>query len=328
MRAPALLLLLAACAQPPPVARAPERAESAEPVRIAATVSGTIHHAASGEAGFAGVTVKRGDSDCRTSEVIAETFADHRGRYSLDFQNANECVIVEASAAGARGAASALNRSATPKQRVELSVQLEKPEPLTRAGADAVVASLKAAVNDSDARAMYLVAQNFLLDHDEAPRVGMEHLRTVLGNIVNARLIEERPSDFVYELAGTTGATSRFGVQQYGGRRIASNPMMHYGWRASRFVATFARLVADNDAEKLARLLTPDDADYPVEKARAVIARHAVLANVTGGRGVFTGIDERTSTIRYRIDVRHPNGTPASVPIELGYGDGLLWLRE
>ena len=93
-------------------------------------------------------------------------------------------------------------------------------------------------------------------------------------------------------------------------------------------MATFQRLIAANEAEKLARLLTPDDIDYPVDKAKRVIQRYAALRDLASAQGVFAGIDERTSTLRYRIEGRRRDGTAASVPLELGYGDGLLWLRE
>jgi hypothetical protein len=291
-------------------------------VPIAATVSGTVRHETHGEAGFAQVTLWRADPSCKPIAVAAQATADHAGRYDLPLQEAGDCIVAEAVAAGARGRATSPARA-----QVALDIRLDPAPPLTRADADALVASLKAAINDNDEAAINAIAPHFLVHDDEAIRVGIEHLRVALGKVATARLVEERPGDYVYEIAGTNGATTRFGVQQYG-RRIASNPMLYYGSRAQRFVSMFARLVAANDAEKLARLLTADDIDYPVDKARSVIARYAVLGDVESARSVFTGIDEQKSTLRYRIEGRRRDGSTASIPIELGYGDGLLWLRE
>ncbi|HEX2123046.1 MAG TPA: hypothetical protein VHL59_15545, partial [Thermoanaerobaculia bacterium] len=248
--------------------------------------------------------------------------ADHAGRYELPLEEAGHCIVAEATAAGASGRA-----TAPAGARVTLDIRLDPPAPLTRTDAFALAALLERAVNENDQTAIDALAPHFLVHDDEAIRVGIEHLRVALGKIANARLVEERPSDYVFEIAGTNGATTRFGVQQYG-RRIASNPMLYYGSRATHFLSAFARLVAANDAERLARLLTADEIDYPVDKARSVIARYAALSDLESARSVFTGIDERTSTLRYRIEGRRRDGSTVSVPIELGYGDGLLWLRE
>src|SRR5688572_10349883 len=59
MRPLPFALLLAACAQTPQPS-APERAEPVPRATVAATVAGTIHHAAHGEAGFAAVTLLDG----------------------------------------------------------------------------------------------------------------------------------------------------------------------------------------------------------------------------------------------------------------------------
>lgn len=329
-----MLLLLTACAQPaaPPPPPAPEPATATEARKAQTVVRGTVLQPL-GDGGFADVTIWYAGSSCETTEVAARTRADHAGRFEVTIeQRGNDCIVGDATAAGASGRASVLPRNGSPPPAVvELQIRLSTPSPLTRSAADALASALQKAVNDDDQQAIDFLAPHFLLHDAEGMRTGIEHLRIHLGTIVATSVVDERHEDrfdeFVYELTGSNGTKTRFPIQQ-GPRRNAFHPVIQTASRANRYVGTFARLVAANDVEKLARLLTADDIDYPVEKARAVIARYRELAGLESARTVFTGFDEARSTLRYRIEGRRRDGTTASVPIELGYGDGLLWLRE
>jgi hypothetical protein len=86
--------------------------------------------------------------------------------------------------------------------------------------------------------------------------------------------------------------------------------------------------IADGDAERLARVLNPDDIDFPVPRAREMIAAYrARYGDVAAIRAEFVGVDEGKNVLRWRLRGRGPRGEEVTEPIDLGFGDGLIGIR-
>ena len=87
--------------------------------------------------------------------------------------------------------------------------------------------------------------------------------------------------------------------------------------------------IADGDAERLARVLNPDDVDFPVPRARERIAAYRKRYGDVGAiRAEFVGVDERKNVLRWRLRGRGPLREEVTEPIDLGFGDGLIGIRS
>ena len=82
-----------------------------------------------------------------------------------------------------------------------------------------------------------------------------------------------------------------------------------------------------DDAGALARLMTADDLDYPVEDARRVLARYKPSFPVRGGRFELMAVNESRNTFTYRVTWEGETQSKTET-IVLRYGDGLLGYVE
>jgi hypothetical protein len=287
-----IAFLMAGCASPLPPAHTPPPREP-QPDRN--TVSGTITTPRGAPADGALVVVRECNGKREWGAV-----ADERGQYQVDVEA--DCVTVEASAGGAMG------RSTT------TSVRLQPAPDLTERRAQELIDTLLRAIGGDDEAVGAL--ETYTPHHADALRVALENFRLVAGTTPVAKPVRDSLiRGFEYEVGPT-----RVYVTGDDTHRV-TGPLFEYSWRGAQYVTTFARLIAAGDAERLARLLNPDDVEYPVEDARKLIARMQPRLDWMRSRARFTGIDERT------IQFELTDGT-RGVGVALAYGDGLLSLRE
>jgi len=121
------------------------------------------------------------------------------------------------------------------------------------------------------------------------------------------------------------------------GRLPAAGGLLNQGPRVRPYVARYLELLQAGDAGALARFLTVDDLDYPVDLARQAIDRCAAetavetLAFEYNGFGPLQyreGQVTGPSIFRFTITGRTPDGQALAHPIRLVIGDGLISLDD
>ena len=209
------------------------------------------------------------------------------------------------------------------EQRVSAPITIQVP-PLTQLSvpeAERLVRLLAEAINDPARETTELAP--YVLHGPDALRVALAQYRTVLGEVANVRHVKE----FIFELQGTKG-TSIVEAHREDRVRIHS-ALLDYGFRAERFMQAYLDAIADGDAERLARVLNPDDVDFQVPRARERIAAYRKRYGDVGAiRAEFVGVDERKNVLRWRLRGRGPLREEVTEPIDLGFGDGLIGIRS
>lgn len=297
------ILVIAACAPvpqwpstPPP----PPEARNVPTIRVAGVVVGSDGHRVM----FANVLVKA----CNGGEAGAIT--NENGEFDVTVEGA-DCVSVEARSGGASGSAQAPATAAG-----ATLVRLSAPRPLTSAEAERLVKLLAAAINDPANNGGGELAE-YILHGPEALRVALEQYRQVLGTVTRATSTS---------LHGSTGRTLNVDVHQEALTRIHSS-LLDYGFRSARFVNAYLRAIASGDAELLARVLNPDDVDFPVPRAREMIAAYRQRYRPAAAIGAeFVDVDDSRATITWRLRGEDPNGNPIAETLTLRHGDGLIGL--
>jgi hypothetical protein len=56
--------------------------------------------------------------------------------------------------------------------------------------------------------------------------------------------------------------------------------LLDYGLRSQAFMNAYLRAIASGDAMMLARILNPDDVDFPIETAREIVLRYRAPAGM------------------------------------------------
>ena len=208
------------------------------------------------------------------------------------------------------------------EQRVSAPFTIEVPPltELTVAEAERLVRLLADAINDPSRDSTELVP--YVLHGADALRIALVQYRIALGRITNVRRIKE----FIFALEGTKG-TSLVEAHREDRVRIHS-ALLDYGFRAERFMNVYLAAIGDGDAERLARVLNPDDIDFPVPRAREMIAEyHRRYRDVRAIRAEFIGVDDDRNVLRWRLRGAGPDGNEVLEPIDLGFGDGLIGIR-
>ncbi len=208
------------------------------------------------------------------------------------------------------------------EQRVSAPITIEVPPltELTVAEAERLVRLLADAINDPARDPSELVP--YVLHGPEALRVALVQYRTAFGTVGNVRRVKE----FIFELQGAKG-TSLVEAHREDRIRIHS-ALLDYGFRAERFMKAYLGAIADGDAERLARVLNPDDVDFPVPRAQEKIADYRKrYHDLRAVRAEFVGVDERKNVLRWRLRGRDHQGQEVLEPIDLGFGDGLIGIR-
>ena len=285
------------------------------------------------------VTVTVGLPGCVPAGEKALVFADERGDYELSIHAGHgadlvTCVLVEATLGGAtstrniEGVQFRVPSDTVRPERFRADLSLERIPPLTRSEGEALLESFVSMLNGNDRVEVPMSA--YVFGGPEALRVAIEDYRALLGERISATFTTSEMSGSHQRidatLVGDKGGPLSLSIYQDRVRRFIS-PIIDYGLRSRLFAASFSRLVGTGDAESLARLLTADDIDYTVENARRVIDRYKPPFEVRGGRFELAGIDERQHTMTYRLTWMG-EGQETGSTIVIGYGDGLLSLRE
>jgi hypothetical protein len=295
--------------QPPPASTPPPP----PPKRNvpSAHVFGRVTSASGFGIAHADVLVHVADAVCRPTETLVGAVTDGNGEYLAEVEGAGECVVVEAKSGGATGAATQRVAFAVESPRVRVDVRLDRAPALTDAEAERLVRLLADAINGQPPEEL----SQYVLHGPEALRVALEQYRTLLGGRVTS---VQRVAGFQYALNGT----SHVDVHQEDQIRLHS-PLLDYGFRAERFMSLYLRAIASGDAEMLARVLNPDDVDFPVPRAREIIEDYRRrYGDVAAVRAEFVGVDERRNVLLWRL-----RGNGVTEPIELGFGDGLIGMR-
>ena len=276
-----------------------------------AQVSGRVNNASGFRVAHADVLVRVADAACRPTETFVGAVSDGNGEYLAVVEGAGECVVVEARSGGASGTASQRVQFAVESPRVRVDVRMSRAPALTDAEAERLVRMLADAINGQQSEAL----DQYILHGPEALRVALGQYRTLLGGRVTS---VQRVSGFRYVLNGK----SHVDVHQEDLIRLHS-PLLDYGFRAERFMSLYLRAIASGDAEMLARVLNPDDVDFPVPRAREIIEDYRRRYGDVGAiRPEFVGVDESRAALLWRL-----RGGEITEPIELGFGDGLIGMR-
>jgi hypothetical protein len=280
------------------------------------------------------VLVRSADAGCAPAGPEVGAVTDERAEFFAkaewrDPTPYTGCVVVEARSGGATGIASETVRFSTDSPPARVDVRLDAPPPLTPGEAERLARTLAKAISDP-ARADAEL-NLFVLHGPEALRVALEQYRTILGTVSAVVPVSSDfydPRRFTFELRGENGRTSRIDVYQENLTRIHS-PLIDYGFRSEGFIHAYLRSIQSGDAERLARVLNPDDIDFPVERAREMIIDYRTRFRDTATiRAEFVDVDERRHTITWRLRGNAPSGEEITETIVLGFGDGLIGIRE
>lgn len=294
--------------QPPPATTPPRRPPDRNVP--SAHVFGRITSAQGFGVAHAEVLVRVADAACRPTETFVGAVTDENGQYLGVVEGEGECVVVEARSGGATATAARRVAFAIESPRVNVDLRLPRAPALTDGEAERLVRLLADAINGQPSEELH----QYVLHGPEALRVALEQYRTLLGRVTSV----QRVAGFRYVLNGR----SHVDVHQEDLIRLHS-PLLDYGFRAERFMSLYLRAIAAGDAEMLARVLNPDDIDFPVPRAREIIEDYRRrYADVRAIRAEFAGIDEQRNALLWRL-----RGGGVTEPIELGFGDGLIGMR-
>jgi hypothetical protein len=288
---------------------------------------------------YAEVTVSAADSSCRKRLAAIGWLADAGGRYDVTLGAGvgppfHGCVIVEARSGGAMGQATApATFTASKEERVPVraDVVLREPELLSLQEAERLVGLLGEAIEGAD-RGVGMDLARYVAGGPEAARVAVEQYRQLLGTVVTIRRVATEGFDgnrhvdyrrVAFEIAGSSGRTAAVDVHQGELTRL-HGLLLDYGLRSQRFVNAYLRAISSGDAMMLARILSPDDIDFPVEAASEIILRYRARFDTGTLRADFVDADHRANTIRWRIRGRTLAGGEASETLDLITGDGLI----
>ncbi|HEX6097721.1 MAG TPA: hypothetical protein VF432_15445 [Thermoanaerobaculia bacterium] len=208
------------------------------------------------------------------------------------------------------------------EQRVSAPITIQVPPltELTMSQTERLVRLLAEAINDPARHPTEL--EPYILHGPDALRAALLQYRTDLGKVTNVRHVKE----FIFELQGTKG-TSLVEAHREDRVRIHS-ALLDYAFRAEGFLKAYLAAIADGDAERLARVLNPDDIDFPVPRAREMIAAYRKrYRDVRSIRAEFVDFDEPKNVLRWRLRGPGPDGKEVTETIDLGFGDGLIGIR-
>lgn len=208
------------------------------------------------------------------------------------------------------------------EQRVSAPITIEVPPiaELTVGEGERLVRMLAEAINDPGRDVREL--EPYILHGPEALRVALVQYRTAIGKVTGVRHVKE----FIFELQGTKGTSI---VQAHREDRVRiHSALLDYGFRAERFMKAYLDSIVAGDAERLARVLNPDDIDFPVPRAKEMIEDYRRrYRDVSLIRPEFLAVDESKNVLRWRLRGPGADGREVVEPIDLGFGDGLIGVR-
>lgn len=230
----------------------------------------------------------------------------------------------------------------TPTQLTQVEItlpDLRPQEPLPVDQADALMAVLVDAMNQNQPEviAPYVwesanrpeqvaaAIANFKTLFNQSPITSLTRTLTELPP--NAQFAGQPEQRYRYEIATDTGMTQIIILQQQSGSIRVLHPFFHYSYFAKQQIDRLIESVQTNDADGLARALSPDDIDYPPNLATEAIATYRRVFDPDTMQGQFVGWEEERDRFVYRI-----TGTKAGQTVEHSvvviYGDGLVGVQD
>lgn len=302
----------------------------------AAIVVGQVVNASGNPVAFADVRVAAADPSCRAGSGEIGAIADANGGYAMTIESGvgpahSGCVVVRAFSGGASGTASAATRftsAEAERSPVRIKVALDQKAQLTATEAERLVRLFAHGINEPSGAAPGEL-QTYVLWGGEALRVALEQYREQLGSVASvapshdANGTDPTYRRFSYELRGSNRNTARIDVHQEELIRLHSL-LLDYGMRSQAFMLAYVRAISSGDAQQLARILNPDDVDFPVERARELIINYRLRYDTATLRPEFVSASERRNTITWRLRGRSPGGEEVVETIELMTADGVI----
>jgi hypothetical protein len=213
------------------------------------------------------------------------------------------------------------------------------PASALHATADSLVSLLIHALNEGDAALVAALAASADRPPDPAAAaIALDGFRQHLaGDIVGCAFIGSADggnNHLEYRLLSTSGAAKSVVVYHdaTSDRTYLYDEFLSYFPRAQWYAGAMVAALRAEDADRLARLLSVDDIDYPTDLARLAIRNYAALFDLATLEVRYEGLahDRRTAG---GADVVRPfhytvRGTKADAPVEhpivMTHGDGLL----
>lgn len=205
---------------------------------------------------------------------------------------------------------------------------------LTRAQADEVVQHVLEAIETNDAAALATWLNRGASSRRFAESAIQEFER-MLGRdrFVSFELItaqEDVPLGtmraYSYDLVTASGRRHRLYVNFDRRVEVQSN-VISYAYRARALVDSIISAIQHRDADRLARLLNPDDLHYPVPLAAEAIARYHDTYEGDSLRVIPRGLDEAGNFFRFTVSGSR-GGTIRSHDVRVIFGDGLVGIRD
>jgi hypothetical protein len=221
-----------------------------------------------------------------------------------------------------------------------------------RTRADSVVARLARAINSGDVAlldsfvrpadwppdpardtlAARYVIRDFRRHLGDRPITRWEYVR----GLAERGMIEARASHIEYDLVAEGGARKRIVVYRDGSTLRPYEEFLSYSPRVHGLVEAMLAAIRARDSMRVARLLNPDDVDYPADLAARAIERYARRYDLTTLRARFDSLPSLRRS-GYHPQVDRPfhytiTGTKGGRPVEhhivLVVGDGLVGWRD
>lgn len=200
------------------------------------------------------------------------------------------------------------------------------------AEADALMSKVVDAINRGDAKFL----SQYLRYGDEVnqafARAAIADYRTYF----NPRAIERfervgeapyNPEALQYKLYNRAGVNKEIFVSFQSNSVTLYDEFLTYSARAKNLLDGLIAAVQQQNARKLAAVLTPDDIDYPVSLAEQAIANYEEKLEPQTLNYSFIGLEDRRDRFIYEI-AGTQNGKPIQHRVKIVYGDGLVGLED
>jgi hypothetical protein len=273
-------------------------------------------------------------ADCAVRGGSVMTVSDTGGNFSLAVERGvgpveAGCVVLEARAGGATGRAERpviySSTSGDPGRNVELVLTLGAPPPLDRAIGERLIGLLDRSMRgDQDA-----MRELDLYIRGNLGRVGpiVDAHSSWLRGIRSAELIEsEQGRRLRWRLHGVQDRSVTITLVRDGVLEL-HGPLIDYGDHAAGFIRRILDVAHQGDADRMARLLDPDDLPVARETAQRLIDRLRAKFDLPRATVVLVGVDEMGNALRYSVRGPSRTGEHSEEILEVGFGDGLVALR-
>lgn len=197
--------------------------------------------------------------------------------------------------------------------------------------ADAIIENIIDAINnkDADSLAPYLIRQDYALDFAKA---AINDYKTFFKaqNIAGFQRLGKsptRPNTFLYKIFNQNGLSKTISVSFQQKQPRVDDEFFTYSAQAKGMLTRFINSIKNKDAQKLARVLTPDDVDYPVSAARQIIANYESRFDPETLKFKFKGLRGKGNYFVYTL-YGFKNGKPVQHEVSIIHGDGLVGLQD